>query len=331
MKKLKIGVIGVGNMGRNHLRILAEETSRFDLAGIFDADAKRAAMLAERYGTEAVSNAAELLERTEAVVIAVPSSLHKQYGMLAASLEVSALIEKPLAMTAQDAAELTCAFSQHSCKLAVGHVERFNPVIAVLKNVLRHEQIVAIETRRYGPYDGRIQDANVVEDLMIHDVDLACDLLSGHKVVAVEGSGQAVKSDRLDFVQSILRFDHGVQASCFASRVTADKIRELDVHTKDSFIKANLLTKTLLICKNANMVIDEGQESAYRQESMTEKIFIPIVEPLRAELVAFHQAVTEDRNVAVDGNAATRVISICEAIQEKCHFHSENEAAYTIL
>ena len=153
---------------------------------------------------------------------------------------------------------------------------------------------------------------------MIHDVDLVCNLLDGHEVVAVSGSGQAVKSGRLDFVQSILQFDHGVQASCFASRVTADKIRELDIHTSSSFIKANLLSKTLMICRNANMVIDEGQDSAYRQESMTEKIFIPIVEPLRAELLSFHRSITEGSGIEVDGNAAIRAISLCEAIQKQC-------------
>lgn len=311
-------MIGIGNMGRNHLRILAEETARFDLVGIFDKDMERATALAEYYETNAVSDATELLERTEAVVIAVPSSLHKEYGMLAASLGVSALIEKPLAITTHDAVELTDAFCKQSCKLAVGHIERFNPVITVLKNVLQHERIIAIETRRYGPFDGRIQDANVVEDLMIHDVDLVCDLLNGHKVVALAGSGQAVKSGRLDFVQSILQFDHGVQASCFASRVTADKVREMHIHTRDSFIKADLLSKKLMIFRNTNMMIDEGHENSYRQEGLTEKIFVPIVEPLRAELLSFYQSVTEDHDVVVDGHAAIRAVSLCEAIQKEC-------------
>jgi len=325
VKKLKIGVIGVGNMGRNHLRILKEDAAHFDLVGIYDADTKRAATLAERYGTEAASDAGELLKRTEAVVIAVPSSLHKEFGMLAASQGVSALIEKPLAITARDADELTHAFSEHTCKLAVGHVERFNPVIAELKKVLQHEDIVGIEARRYSPFDGRIQDVNVIEDLMIHDVDLVCDLLHGHEITSVAGSGRIIKSGQLDFAQSILQFDNGVQASVFASRVTADKVRELDIHTRDSYIKADLLAKTLLVCKNTNMVIDEGQGCAYKQDSLTQRIFVPMVEPLRAELLAFHQTITEDGDVAVDGNAATRAISICEAIQEKCFFTSKTQ------
>ncbi len=329
MKKLKIGVIGVGNMGRNHLRILNEESARFDLAGIFDTNMERAAALAEFFGTEAVPNATELLKRTEAVVIAVPSSLHKEYGLLAASQGVSALIEKPLATTLRDATELTQAFSEHSCRLSVGHVERFNPVIATLKNVLQNEDIIAIEARRYSPFDGRIKDASVIEDLMIHDVDIVCNLLDGHEITSVAGSGRIIKSGRLDFAQSLLQFDNGVQASVSASRVTADKVRELDIHTKDSFIKADLLAKTLLICTNTNMVIDEGKECSYKQDSLTQRIFVPIVEPLRAELVAFHQAVTEDRNIAVDGKLATHIISICEAIQEKC-YHIENANARII-
>ncbi len=327
-KKLKIGVIGVGNMGRNHLRILKEETGYFEVVGIFDANAERAAELAGRYETEAVSDAAELLRRAEAVVIAVPSSLHKEYGMLAASMGVSALIEKPLAITVRDAMELTRAFSAHSCKLAVGHVERFNPVVSVLKKVLPHEEIVCIEARRYGPFDSRIQDANVVADLMIHDVDLVCDLLDGHEIISVAGCGRSVKSGKLDFAQSLLQFDNGIQAAVFASRVTADKIRQLDIHTKDSFIRADLLARTLRICRNTNTMIDEGQECSYKLDNLTQRIFVPIVEPLRAELVAFYQAMIEGHDIVVDGNAATHVLSICEAIQEECYRHNESAAGH---
>lgn len=316
MRQLKIGVIGVGNMGRNHVRILSEEDRRFQLTGVYDADYVRAQKIAEQFRTNAFEEVDGLLQAVEAVVIAVPSSLHRAVGLLAAGHGVHALIEKPLAMNAGDAKELCRAFAASGRKLTVGHVERFNPVYTELSKILRHEEIIAIEVRRYSPYDGRIKDANVVEDLMIHDIDLVCDLMKGHGIVQQFSFGQPVRTERLDFVQSSLRFDNGCQASVSASRVTQGKIRELNVHTQNGFISADLLAKTLQINKSTNMVIGEGQESAYRQESVTEKIFVPIIEPLRAELISFYDAIVNDRPVEVDGETATEVVALCEMITQ---------------
>lgn len=316
MRQLKIGVIGVGNMGKNHLRILTEETSRFSVVGIYDVDFARAKKIAEQYGTIPFSNADALLKKVEAIVIAVPSSLHKELGLLAASYQVSALIEKPLAITSKDASELNRAFISCNCKLAVGHVERFNPVIVELKKILQHEEMIAIEVRRYSSFDGRIKDASVVEDLMIHDIDLVCNLMKGHQIVELSGFGQIIKSNSLDFVHSMMKFDNGVQATVCASRVTEDKIRELHIHTRDSFIKADLLAKTLQISKRTNMIIDEGYESSYKQDGTIQKIFVPIIEPLRAELLSFYNAVVYDGCVETDGEMAANVISICENISQ---------------
>lgn len=317
MRQLHIGVIGVGNMGRNHVRILSEEERYFHLAGVYDADCARAQKIAEQFGTTAFEEIDLLLQAVEAVVIAVPSSLHRAVGLLAAERGVHALIEKPLAMNSGEAEELCRAFATSGKKLTVGHVERFNPVYTELSKLLRHEEIIAIEARRYSPFDGRIKDANVVEDLMIHDIDLVCNLMEGHTVVRQSSLGQAVRSKRLDFAHCALRFDNGVQASVSASRVTQGKIRELNVHTCGGFITADLLAKTLQVSRSTNMVIDEGQESSYRQESVTEKIFVPIIEPLRAELISFYDAAVNDRPVKVDGQTAARIIALCEKVTKQ--------------
>lgn len=314
MKQLKIGVIGVGNMGKNHLRILSEERGHFDLAGIYDVDLEHAEKLAAQYEVKAFPEVDALLEQLEAVVIAVPSSLHKELGLLAAAHGVHALIEKPLAVNSDQAGELCRAFAAHGRKLAVGHVERFNPVVSVLSKILKHEQIIAMEARRYSSFDGRIKDANVVEDLMIHDIDLVCSLMQGHCVTQVSSLGRVVRSDRLDFVQGMLRFDNGVQATVSASRVTEDKVRELDIHTRDSFIKTDLLAKTLQISKNTSIVIDDGNKNSYKQDGITQKIFVPMVEPLRAELISFYESVVNDAPVEVDGRTAAGAISLCEEI-----------------
>ena len=126
---------------------------------------------------EAFSSMDALLDNVEAVVVAVPSSLHPSVGGHVAARGKHALIEKPLALSSREAEALTQSFTKAGCLLAVGHVERFNPVVVELKKVLRNESIIALEARRYGSFDGRISDANVVEDLMIHDIDLVDALL----------------------------------------------------------------------------------------------------------------------------------------------------------
>lgn len=314
MEKLKVGVVGVGHMGQNHVRIFSEEQSHFDLIGIYDAFPAQAQKIAAQFETAAFPDIHELLEQVNAVVIAVPSSLHKEVGLLAAAHGVHALIEKPLALTSADAEELSQAFEERGLKLAVGHVERFNPVVTELSKILLHEQIIAIEARRYSSFDGRITDASVVEDLMIHDVDLVCSLMEGHGIRRSAGFGQVVKSNRLDFVQGILEFDNGVQALVSASRVTEDKVRELCVHTRESFIRADLLSKTLRIYKNTNMLLENGRQNSYKQDSVVQKIFVPIVEPLRAELISFYDSVINDRPVLVDGLSATNTVALCEEI-----------------
>lgn len=325
MKPIKIGVIGTGNMGRNHVRILREENTRFQLVGIYDADQPRREAIAQTYETTAFPSPQALLEKTDAVVVAVPSSLHKEIGLMAAAYGRHALIEKPLALSSRDAGELTRAFQQAGCLLAAGHVERFNPVITELKKALTHETIIAIEARRYSSFDNRIADANVVDDLMIHDIDLMNDLLDAVPVQAVLGRGREIRSGRLDHVNAIIQYRNGVQADVAASRVAQNKIREIYIHTHNGFFEANLLNRSLSVYRNTNMIIEDGTESAYKQDSLIQRIFVPIVEPLRAELLAFGEAVAGKRPICVDGAAAERAIQICEQIIRQCTMNVQEE------
>ena len=140
MEKLPIGVIGTGHMGRNHVRNLSEE-DRFDLVGIYDTDLAQAEKIASLYGTCAFATLEDLLDQVKAVVIAVPSSIHKEIGLIVAAHNVHALIEKPLATNSKDAQEIADAFSARGLKLAVGHIERFNPVIHELDKLINNERI----------------------------------------------------------------------------------------------------------------------------------------------------------------------------------------------
>jgi len=312
MEKLRIGVIGAGSMGRNHVRILSAEKGNFEFVGFYDADQKRAGEISEQFAVASFPNAQALMEQVDAVTIAAPSSLHRIIALEAARQGIHAMVEKPLALNAEDAEKICHAFSDNGLILAVGHVERYNPVVTELCKLVKHENILALEVRRYSPYNGRITDADVVQDLMVHDIDLVCNVLVNQKLQGVFSSGRSIVSGKLDYVQSLLQFENGVVASIGASRVTQSKVREIVVHTDHSYIVADLLNRSLSVQRNTNLVIDEGLESAYRQDSVTQKIFVPMVEPLRMELLDFIDCAMSHREPAANGHAACKTIQVAE-------------------
>ncbi len=318
MEKLKIGVIGTGHMGRNHVRNLSDE-KQFNLIGVYDKNADQAKKIADEFETAAYSDPEALLKDVEAVVVAVPSSLHKETGLMVAEHGVHALIEKPLALNSTDAKEIADAFRKKDLILAVGHIERFNPVILELKKLVNRRDIFYIEAHRYSPFtgSGRITDTSVVEDLMIHDIDLICHLMEPHRVLSINGLGENIRSDHIDFATCTLQFSEDVHATINASRVSQEKERTISVHMLDSCITADLLLRTLTIAKNTDVVFHGNRADSIRQEGVVEKIFVPSEEPLRRELLSFYQSVTERRPASVDGDAGIRAIRICEEVVQK--------------
>lgn len=315
---LKIGVIGTGHMGRNHVRNLSEE-KRFDFIGIYDANREQARDVAAKYDVMAFETVDKLLEKVEAAVIAVPSSLHKEIAIKAAEHNVHALVEKPLATTSKDAKAIVNIFKERNLKLAVGHIERFNPVFRELKKLTAPDKIFYVEACRYSPFSGsgRITDTTVVEDLMIHDVDLVCALMDGRKLTSLHGRGEAIVSGQTDFATCLMDFGGKSHAIVNASRISQNKERSITVHTKDSCIHADLLAKTLEIYKSTNLIIDLAKDNSYKQDGVVQKIYVPIEEPLRTELVAFYNSVVNGKPIEADGEVGVRAIEICEEVSNR--------------
>lgn len=321
MEKLRIGVIGTGHMGRNHVRNISDE-KRFDFVGIYDVDYEHASEMAAMYGTKAYKSLEDLLDDIEAVVVAVPSSLHKEVGLKVAEHGVHALIEKPLATNSEDAQILTDTFEKAGLKLQVGHIERFNAVVQEAKKIVQGKEIFYIEAHRYSAFSGsgRINDVSVIEDLMIHDIDIVCDLMKPAEVVDIRGNGEKIRSGMTDFATCMLDFSSNAHAVINASRVSQEKERTLQIHTKDSTVSADLLTKTLTITQNTELTVENGNDSHYRQDAVVQKIFVPIMEPLRAELKSFYEAVVNDADILVDGRVAIRALKILEKVVERATY-----------
>lgn len=317
MEKLRIGVIGAGSMGRNHVRILSMEKGPFQFAGFYDANKARASEIAQQFGVYSFPSMEALMDQVDAVTIAVPSFKHREIALAAAQHGLHALVEKPLALTLADAEEINCAFTTACRILMVGHVERYNPVVTELCKLVRNEKITMLEVRRYSPYNGRVNDADVVQDLMIHDIDLVCNVLVQAEPQGIYAVGESTVSGKLDLVQSLMQFDSGIVVDVGASRITQSKIREIVVHTDQSYILADLLNRSLSVMRNTNLVIDEGKESAYRQDSVIQRIFVPMVEPLHMELMDFIDCIMGAHEPMADGPAACRALRIAELIRDQ--------------
>lgn len=315
---LKIGVIGTGHMGRNHVRNIAEE-KRFDFIGIYDANLEQAKEVGAKYNVQVYEDIDSLLDEIDAAIVAVPSSLHKEIGLKVAEHRVHALIEKPLATTSEDAKIIVDTFKKKKLKLAVGHIERFNPVFRELQKLVNSKDIFYVEACRYSPFSGsgRITDTSVIEDLMIHDVDLVCALMEGKKITSIQGSGEQVISGKTDFASCIINFGGKAHAVVNASRIAQDKERSVTVHTAEQCIRANLLAKSLEIYKSTNLMIDLTKENSYRQDGVVQKVYVPIEEPLRAELISFYNSVVDGTPIVVDGDVGVTAIEICEKVK-KC-------------
>ncbi len=316
---VRIGIIGAGNMGRNHIRLTREMNNLFDFAGVFDPDIQKIKDLGledKAFGSEE-----ELIEKVDAVGIVAPSSLHKDIALKCAEKGRHALVEKPLALSKEDASEIVSAFEKTDKVLMVGHVERFNPVVIELEKILKNEDIVAVHIERCSSMDRRISDTDVIYDLMIHDIDiLENGLMNGADVSRISAYGNKVYSPRfMDYVESVMQFEEGVVASVIASRTTEDKIRKVRIHCKNSYIDADLLNRTLNISRKTVLNLDVGYDPVYRQENIVEKVFISNEEPLKAELKHFHDCIVNGSVPKNNGASAVKSIGILDEIKQQIY------------
>lgn len=313
--KLKIGVCGTGNMGRNHLRVLSS-MSEVDLIGCFDANPEAAQQQAALYGITAFSSQEDLFEAADVVHIVVPSFLHEECAVAAAQAGCHVLVEKPIALTLEGAQRIIDACNDAHVKLCVGHVERFNPAIITLEKILQNEEIISLDFRRMSPFDRRVSDASVVQDLMIHDLDVL-NAIADAPAKRVVAQGTHVYTDKLDYAQALIEFENGILASVAASRVTESKVRVLEINTKDAFIVADYLNRTVRISRKTNFILDVGHDLQYTQENIVEQVFVPASEPLRNEFKHFYQCIEEGLPIATDGVMAKKALELCIKITEE--------------
>ena len=311
---IRIAVIGVGALGKHHARILAELPGA-ELAAVVDINEARAREIAGLVNAPAVTNAAEMLGRVDAVSIAVPTESHLKVALPFLHRGTAVLVEKPLARDAGEAQQMITAATASGALLAVGHTERFNPAVAAVRPLLDHPRF--IEIHRLGTFPDRSLDIDVVFDLMIHDLDVVLSIVPS-EVVAVEAVGVAVLTQKPDIANARLKFASGCIANITASRISKDRVRKIRIFQRDAYLSVDYAAQELerwrLVRGNGAMpVIDGG------------KLEVANEEPLRRELADFIAAVRDKRAPGVTGADGLRALLLAQRITDAMRAQAQSQ------
>ncbi len=282
---IRYGVVGAGHMGAYHINVLSS-LNNINFVGVFDIDKKKLQIVKEKYNLKEFSSLEELLEKCDAISIAVPTTLHYSLAKKALEKGVHILVEKPICQTIEQAEELIAIAKAKKLTLHVGHVERFNGAVQELHNIV--EKPLLWESRRLGPNLGRIQDVGVVLDLMIHDIDICLRTIKS-KVTDINAHATFLPgSTNEDVAVCQLKFENGCVAILTTSRVTQEKIRTLCISQENCYIFLDFTTQDLQLHRQATSgALTSKEKIHYRQESLIERLFIHKENPLASEIKYF--------------------------------------------
>jgi predicted dehydrogenase len=293
---LPVGVIGVGALGKHHARHLALLDGARQV-GVTDTDVESAQAVAAELDTEAC-DLETLLDRVEAVTIAVPTPAHAEVGLCVLGRGIPVLMEKPLAASLAEADRLIGAAAARGVQLQVGHIERYNRAIRAAEPYLDGPRY--IESQRLAPFQPRGSDVAVVLDLMIHDLDLVLHLTGGAEATEVRASGLSVISAHLDMANARVEFANGAVALATASRVSRERVRRLRLFQPNGYLSLDLATGGGEFMRLRR---DWQPGTGTQLSDVVERLVLqaPEADALRLELQSFVHAVRGDREVVVGG------------------------------
>jgi len=313
---LKTGVIGVGSMGQNHARVYNEISN---LVGIADVNEEQGKKLSKKFRVKFYKDYEEMLEHVDAISIAVPTFLHYEIAKKAISKKVNILIEKPLSDNIQKCQKLIDLAKKGNVTLAVGHIERHNPVVAYAKKAIVDKlwgNLISMSSKRVSPYPERISDVGVILDFAVHDIDILR-YLSNDKVMSVFCSGGFYKSsDREDYATLSLNFSSGVIGISEVSWLTPMKVRKIYLTCSTHYIEIDLLTQTIEILNSQLLEVNEGNLFNTTLKIQKDIINVPKKEPLMLEILDFLTCVKKKKEPLVTGQDGLMNISIAQSAIE---------------
>jgi predicted dehydrogenase len=296
---LRVGVVGVGVMGSNHARVLAD-LAGVKLAGIVDPDRKQRDFVSDALACPGYGDIDGLLAAgVDALTIAAPTHLHRDLAMAAIQRGVHVMVEKPIASSVEEGNAIIAAARRAELTLMVGHVERFNPAVAAIKDAIREEDILSIAITRVGPFPPRMSNVGVVIDLAVHDIDLIR-WFTDSEIVDVQPQLASAMAEREDIALLQFRTASGVLAHINTNWITPFKARNVTVATRNKYVMGDLLTRQVTECFGFQ------PDGSYSMRHLS----VGHAEPLRSELQAFVSAVVSGKAPAVTGEEGVAGLEI---------------------
>lgn len=300
---LRVGVVGLGVMGKNHARVLAELPG-VTLAGVADPDTEQVEFVTSRLGCAGFASLEELMDTgIDALTIAAPTQLHTPIALAAIARGIHVLVEKPIAQSVEEGRRIIDAAANAGVTLMIGHVERFNPAVQSIRQAIAGDDILSIQITRVGPFPPRMSDIGVVIDLAVHDIDLIR-WFTGSEIAEIQPQTNSVHAEREDIALLQFRTQSGVLAHINTNWLTPFKARTVHVATRNKYITGDLITRQVTEC------FDYKPDGSYSMRHLS----VAYAEPLRAELVAFVDAVrtgTAPVTGGADGLASLDIAMRC--------------------
>ncbi len=313
---LKIGVAGTGQMGRYHINLLPTIPG-IEFCSICDINEDMIKTLTKKYDVRGFIDYKKFLSSVDAVIISVPTYLHYRFANEALEAGKHVLLEKPMTKTVYFAEKLIGLAARKNLVLQVGHVERFNPAVQELQNIVKKPYLIQVQ--RLGPRS-RIKDVGVVLDIMIHDIDIVLSIAQS-KVVGISAYGHKIYSGFEDVANATIYFANGIIANITASRVSANKIRTLAISQEGSYILLDYMTQEITVIRQPlEEYIVLKEEIKYKQESLVEHVFVHKENnPLKLEQIHFIECIDNGRKPIRNSEADISALKIAKEIMARIY------------
>ncbi len=312
---LQIGVIGTGSMGKNHARVCSE-LDNVELVGVADKDEATATRVADRCETEAYVDFREMLPDVDAVVVATPTVTHHDVAMEALTAGKHVLVEKPMCDTVDKAQQLVDTAEKEHLVLAVGHIERHNPVVKCVKDAMdegAYGDLITLSTKRVSNFPGRIRDVGVILDFGIHDIDVMRYLAGDVASVYARAGRFNREIDHEDHASIVLTFEGGVNGVVEVNWLTPMKIRRLSLTCSDHFVEADYIDQSVTVSSSSYEDVDEMDLYRVPIQYNINRVALETREPLKNEIADFVEAVVNETAPLASGRDGVRALQIAEA------------------
>lgn len=324
MEKLRAGIFGLGHLGKIHLKVLKEicnERGGIEIAGIYDSDKEKNETISKENNFEINNSHDDLISKINIAVIVTPTSSHFEIASRCISNNIHTFIEKPVTDTTEEAGKLLELSQKRKIKIQIGHIERFNPAILALDEYKLTP--LFIETHRLSQFNPRGTDVSVIQDLMIHDIDIILNLVKS-KVKSIDANGVAIITDKIDIANARIKFENGCVANITASRISQNKMRKMRLFQKAAYISIDFLQNSSEVFRLGDetqgsnaIALTEFVQGENKIKIYYERPVVKEINSMKYEMNKFIDAIIEDKEPIVTLEDGLQALEVANEIVEK--------------